>query len=175
VAFLLLLAGVGRPAWGQDLTCEAGDREVRRLRFEGNHAYPSTELSQVVVTTPSSAVARLGVVGTRRCLDPDEFPRDVVRLLAYYKKRGYSEVQVDTVVRPVPAPVPNRRVVDISFVVTEGRPVRVDSIAVTGLDSLRGPRGVRGREVETRARLLRGFALRRGSVFDRVALEAARG
>jgi outer membrane protein insertion porin family/translocation and assembly module TamA len=172
-AILLLLLAASR-ARGQDLTCEAGDREVRRLRFEGNHAFSSTELARVVVTTPSSAVARLGVVGTRRCLDPDEFPRDVLRLLAYYRKRGYSEVQVDTVVRPVPAPVPNRRVVDVSFVVSEGRPVRVDSIAVTGLDSLRGPRGVRGREHETRTRLLRDFPLRRGSVFDRVALEAAR-
>ncbi len=172
---VLLLAGVGTArAHAQDLTCEAGDREVRRLRFEGNHAFASTELGRVVVTTPSSAVARLGVVGTRRCLDPDEFPRDVLRLQAYYRKRGYSEVAVDTVIRPVPAPVPNRRVVDVSFMIREGRPVRVESIAVRGLDSLRGPRGVRGREAEARARLLRDFTLRVGSVLDRAALEASR-
>jgi outer membrane protein insertion porin family len=176
---LLLLAALASVpaarARGQDLTCESGDREVRRLRFEGNHAFSSTELSRIVVTTPSSAVARLGVVGTRRCLDPDQFPVDVLRLQAYYRKRGYVEAAVDTVIRAAPTPVANRRVVDVAFVLREGRPVRVDSIAVRGLDSLRGPRGVRGQEALARARLLRDFPLNVGSVLDRAALETARG
>ena len=172
VAAAMLVAG--RAARAQDLSCEAGDREVERLRFEGNRAFGDTELADVIVTTPSSAVSRLRVVGRRRCLDPDEFPVDVLRLEAYYRKRGYRQVAVDTVVRAVPTGIANRRAVEVTFVIREGRPLRVDSIAVTGLDTLRGPAGVRGREREARARLLRDFPLRRGSVFDQVALEAAR-
>jgi outer membrane protein insertion porin family/translocation and assembly module TamA len=144
-------------AGAQDVRCEAGDREVRALRFAGNRAFTDAELAQVVVTTPSSVFSRLRLLGVRRCLDPDEFPRDLLRLQAYYRKRGYPAAAVDTLVEPVAD-----RAVAVTFRVSEGRPLRIDSVAVTGLDGVRGADAV-----------VRAFSVRPGSVFDRVALEAA--
>ncbi len=145
----------------QDLTCQAGDREVRALRFTGNAAFDDTELGNVVVTTPSSALSRLRVVGTRRCLDPVEFARDVIRLEAYYRKRGYPTATIDTTVQRVPGSTGRR--VDVTFRVNEGAAQRLDRITVTGLAGVRDS-----------ARVLRGQPLRAGAVFDRVALEAFR-
>jgi outer membrane protein assembly factor BamA len=163
LALLLTLSLLGpRAAAAQDLSCQPGDREVRALHFEGNHAFPATELASVLVTTPSSAASRLRIIGTRRCLDPEEFPRDVIRLQAYYRKRGYSSATVDTTVRPV-ATAGKLRIVDVTFRVAEGEPLRVDTIEVTGLAAL-----------PNAARIVRGFPLQKGGVFDRVALEAAR-
>ena len=64
----------------------------------------------------------------------------MLRLEVLYKRSGYPDVEVDTLVRREP------RDVYITFRITEGRPVLVASQAVTGLDSLpaRGPRGGAG-------------------------------
>jgi outer membrane protein assembly factor BamA len=163
VAAVLALALTAAPSVlrAQDLTCQAGDREVRSLRFVGNHAFAADQLSNVVVTTPSSAVSRLRIFGTRRCLDPDEFPRDVIRLEGYYRKRGYPQATVDTTVRVVSGSGGRR--VDVAFRVTEGAPQRLDRVSVTGLEHVRDA-----------SRIVRGFSLHAGDVFDRVALEAFR-
>ena len=161
-ALLLLLAACARPLAAQDLTCERGDREVRRLAFRGNRAFDDAELERVVVTTPSDFVSRVKLLGTRRCLRPDEFARDVLRLVAYYRKRGYPDVAVDTAVRALGRSGRNPPVA-VTFAVREGEPVRLAALAVEGLDSVRGADRVRA-----------GVRPRPGDVFDRAALEGAR-
>ncbi|HEY0779327.1 MAG TPA: BamA/TamA family outer membrane protein [Gemmatirosa sp.] len=152
-----------RPAGAQDLRCERGDREVRSLHFTGNRAFSNGELARVVVTTPSALLSGIGL-GARRCLNPDEFPRDVLRLVAYYRKRGYRGASVDTVVRAMGGSAARPRVA-VTFAIHEGTPVRIDSLAVVGLADVRpGPR--------TRARA--AIRLRPGDVFDLVSLEAGR-
>lgn len=160
----LVLALAARPAGlaAQGLACERGDREVRTLAFAGNRAFDDAELASVVVTTPSDLVSRLRFIGTRRCLNPDEFARDVLRLAAYYRKRGYPDAVVDTVVRPLGGGGRNPRVA-VTFAVREGAPLRLDSVVVAGLDSVRGAGRVRA-----------AVPLRAGDVFDRAVLEAAR-
>jgi outer membrane protein insertion porin family/translocation and assembly module TamA len=158
LVLVALLAGVPRAARAQDLSCGPGDREVRTLRFAGNRAFTDRELESVVVTTPSSALSRLRFVGTRRCLEPEEFPRDLLRLVAFYRKRGYPQAAVDTAVRER-----EPRVLDVTFVLREGRPLVVDTLVVQGLAGVRDSGAI-----------VRDFPLRRGGVFDRVALEAAR-
>lgn len=145
------------PATAQDTSCDRGDREVRALRFTGNSEFTSEELAASVVTQPSS-LAGLPIVGERRCLDPTEFTRDVRRLETLYRRRGFPDVAVDTVVR-------TRRpgVIDITFTIVEGRPVRVASLAILGVDGLADAREA-----------ARDFPLRVGGVFDRGALEAGR-
>lgn len=165
-ALLVLLAGVialffPGVARAQGSECERGDREVRALRFTGNRAFSDAELARVVVTTPSSFLSGIGL-GVRRCLDPDEFPRDVLRLVAYYRKRGYRSAAVDTVVRSVGGSA-QRPKVAVTFAVREGPPVRLDSVTVLGLEGVRGARRVR-----------EAVRLKPGDVFDRVALEAGR-
>jgi len=162
VALLVaLLAPAGLAAQGR-LACERGDREVRTLAFAGNRAFGDVELANVVVTTPSDLVSRLRFIGTRRCLNPDEFARDVLRLVAYYRKRGYPDAVVDTVVRPLGGGGRNPPVA-VTFAVREGAPLRLDSVVVAGLDSVRGAGRVRA-----------AVPLRAGDVFDRAVLEAAR-
>ncbi len=136
---------------------------MRSLRFTGNRAFSDGELARVVVTTPSALLSGIGL-GPRRCLDPDEFPRDVLRLVAYYRKRGYRSASVDTAVRGTGGSADRPRVA-VTFAIHEGRPVRLDSLTVTGLDAVR-------RNVRARARAT--VRLRPGDVFDRVALEAGR-
>ncbi len=43
VAALLLAPALPAAAAAQDLACEAGDREVRTLRFTGNRAFTDAE------------------------------------------------------------------------------------------------------------------------------------
>ncbi|MFN9955947.1 MAG: POTRA domain-containing protein, partial [bacterium] len=88
------------PLLAQDLSCERGDREVRSLRFAGKREYPASVLATTVATRPST-LAAVPVIGTRRCLDPVEFARDVRRIETLYRRRGYPDVRVDTIVQAV--------------------------------------------------------------------------
>ena len=159
---LVALLVTARALGAQDVTCERGDREVRALRFSGNRAFAAVELARVVATTPSHFASRFGVRSARHCLTPDEFARDVLRLAAYYRRRGYPDAAVDTVVRPLGRGGANPPVA-VTFVVREGQPLRLDSVTVLGLDSVRDARPARA-----------AVPLRAGDVFDRAALEAAR-
>jgi len=62
-----------------------------------------------------------------RTLDHLELARDVVRIKVYYYKRGYRETEVDTVVTRAKSHT-NR--VRVTFKITEGLPVMVDSVVV---------------------------------------------
>lgn len=155
--FALATLSVARPSAAQDLSCDRGDREVRALRFAGNREYSAVALASTVATTPSS-LAGLPVVGERRCLDPVEFARDVERLKTLYRRRGFPDVTVDTIVRTVKSGV-----VEITFTIREGEPMRITALALRGLDV----------NAEVR-RAARDFPLAVGGVFDRGALEAGR-
>lgn len=145
------------PLAAQDLSCERGDREVRALRFAGNREYPASALAATVATTPSR-FSGVPVIGTRRCLDPVEFARDVQRLETLYRRRGYPDVTVDTTVQEV-----RPSVIEITFTVREGAPMRVSAFAIRGVE--------RAPELEAAAR---DFPMRVGGLFDRSALEAGR-
>jgi outer membrane protein assembly factor BamA len=130
----LLLAGAARPtsARAQDIQ----DRVIRALKWRGNKHLTTTTLENSIATTNSSWFARqapfswLGFLGEKRYLNETDFQRDVLRVGVLYKLSGFPDVQVDTVVR---------RTVDaawITFKITEGEPILVDTLVVTGLDSL---------------------------------------
>ena len=152
-----MLALVAVPAAAQDVSCERGDREVRVLRFAGNTEYQVTALAATVATLPSS-FAGLPIIGERRCLDPVEFARDVQRIETLYRRRGFPDVKVDTVVRTL-----RPGIIEITFQITEGQPMRVSALSIRGV------------EVDTAVQIAaRDFPLRVGGVFDRGALEAGR-
>ncbi len=152
---LVLPAALG----AQDIVCDKGDTEVARLTFTGNRAFDSAVLANGIVTTPSSWARRtLSFFGTRYCLDRVELPRDVIRLLLFYRNHGYFDIAVDTVLTPVG---PHR--VAVRFAITEGAPTRISSVSITGLDS-----------VPVRDAVERALPLRVGRPFDRVALAATR-
>ncbi len=156
----VLLCGapmVCAPLWAQDVTCDRGDREVRALRFTGNREYTAASLAATVATVPSS-FSGLPLIGQRRCLDPVEFARDVQRLETLYRRRGFPDVRVDTTVT-----VRRPGIIEITFRITEGLPMRVTAFSLRGAD--------RDSAVQVAAR---DFPLRVGGVFDRGALEAGR-
>lgn len=162
-AALLILAGacgVASPAQGQDLGCEPGDVEVRGLDFIGNRAFTSAELANVIVTTPSSFGRRMFNLpfSPRRCLVPGALANDRLRLLIFYRKRGFPRVTVDTA-----SLAAGRNGVRVHFLIREGPPSVLTSLAVTGLDS-----------VARAARLVRDLAVKAGTRFDRVRMDAAR-
>ncbi len=133
---------------------------VRGLSFKGNHALDASQLSVAIATTNSSWFARSGLVrwmglGEKRAFDPVEFQRDVLRLTLLYRKSGYMNAEVDTLVRRTPKDI------YITFLITEGLPVRLDSLQVLGLDSVARPEPVE-----------RDLPLRVGDPFSRILLDA---
>jgi outer membrane protein assembly complex protein YaeT len=152
---------IGLACVGRTLAAQAPVRTVTGLHFRGNSALDAYTLSTSISTSASGWAYRIPVLkhlglGQRRLFDELEFRRDVLRLQLLYRQRGYYDARVDTLV--------DRRdnAVDVSFLLDEGVPVRVDSIAVRGTEGI----------LEQRA-ILRRLSFRVGQAFDRVAFGAA--
>jgi outer membrane protein assembly factor BamA len=153
VALLLALPAEGR---AQDLQCDPGDVRVDDIEFSGNQTFRDAELEAAIATTPSSFWRRAGFpFGARRCLDRVEFQRDVIRLRLFYRQRGFYKTTVDTLVT---TNEPGR--VDIRFAIVEGPPILLDTLRVSGLDTVReGPR------------MARQLEQMRGGRFDRLEMD----
>lgn len=151
---------IARSLPAQDLRCDPGDVEVRQLAFTGNSAFTDAELASAVVTTPSGWARRVLRLpsSVRYCLDRAELPNDRVRLVVFYRRRGFPDVSVDTVVKPT-----GKNAVEVEFRISEGRPITVAGLTIAGLDSVFNP-----------GRITNALPLRQGARFDRVYAEAAR-
>jgi outer membrane protein insertion porin family len=160
LGFVSLLVVAARSAKAQDVNCDPGDVEVRHLSFVGNQTFTSTELSKLIVTTASAWSRRfLHLPFTvRRCLDRAELPNDRIRLIVFYRRRGFPDATVDTAIAPA-----GPGGVEVTFRVHEGIPTTLKSLTILGLDS------VRSRDFVTRK-----LPVRAGGRFDRVNIEAAR-
>ncbi len=152
----IALVPVRLPA--QDLYCDPGDVEVRKVSFEGSSSFRDGELMDAIVTTPSSWWRRAGLpFGTRRCLDQVEFQRDVLRLRLFYRLRGFYHAEVDTAIIARGAGVAN-----VAFRIREGSPAILMQFEIAGLDTVPG-----GDRLE---RLLKGLE---GRPFNRLRFAAA--
>lgn len=120
-------------AEAQDLSCGRRDVEVVGLSFVGNKAFTDAQLALRVITTPSDLFRRTlhAPWGARRCLNHDELRKDVARLRTFYRGLGFYSAAVDTVVKPERASA-----VTVTFIIDEGPPTLVDSLSITGLDSV---------------------------------------
>lgn len=119
--FLILL---GPAAGTLPAQMEERDLVIRSLSFQGNHAIPDPALAAAISTTASSWFARAFLIrslglGEKRYFNELEFRRDVLRLEVFYKRSGYPDVTVDTLVRRTTNDV------YVSFRITEGRPILV--------------------------------------------------
>lgn len=144
------------------VAAQEGALVVRELDFAGNKALDDVTLAAAISTTNSSFFATKSLVrwtglGTKRTFNEQEFRRDVERLQALYRRAGYREVVMDTVVR--------RTAVDVYIKITikEGEPLRLTALTLLGLDS-----------VPDRERLVRDLPIAVGDVFSRFTLAAAR-
>ncbi|HVX40378.1 MAG TPA: BamA/TamA family outer membrane protein [Gemmatimonadaceae bacterium] len=128
----LALAAAHSAARAQDVECDAGEKEVRSLSFVGNSTFSDDVLSARVLVTPSSLIRRyLRIVGTKRCYPTDGLKPDVARLKQFYRNNGFYSAQIDTIVKPQGA-----NAVAVTFRIDESAPIRVDSLSITGLDSV---------------------------------------
>ena len=141
--------------------CDPAELEVRSLRFTGNRAFGNGQLASVIALTasdPSRRVAVIGgVFGVRRCGNPGLVAIDRARLVIYYRRRGFADVQVDTAVQRA------RRSMDLRFVVKEGRVTTIDTLRVTGVE-----------RIDERVRLVRNLPSAPGQPFDVYLLEQTR-
>lgn len=149
-----------RPVESQELRCDPGDVEVRRLVFEGNQAFSNAELASAIVTTPSGWARRLLRLpaAVRRCLDRTELPNDRIRLIVFYRRRGFPDVTVDTAVT-----VAGSNQVEVRFRIHEGRSITLSTLAVAGADSVAGAR-----------QLTHDLPISAGERFDRERIDATR-
>ncbi|MGH7635397.1 MAG: POTRA domain-containing protein, partial [Gemmatimonadaceae bacterium] len=161
VAVLLLAPGL---VHAQELACGPDGREIVAVDFSGNLRFTGGELENAIVTTPSSWLRRVLhiPVGAQHCLDSLELLRDEVRLRLYYRLRGLYKTTVDAAVTPQ-SPTDSDKV-RVQFNLVEGPPVIIDTLDVSGLDSV--PRGIRDRAL----RLLTPF---RNRTYNKLLLQAA--
>ena len=134
---------------------------VRGLSFEGNRHIPHDVLANAIATTNSSWFARTPPfrwvgLGEKRDLDELELRRDVYRIILLYRQSGYLEVKVDTAVTR------SDENAAIKFLITEGEPVLVTSLQVTGLDAL-----------PDRKDVVRDLPLAVGHPFNRFLMQAS--
>lgn len=103
------------------------------VKFQGNKSIQGTVLAAGISTTASGWFRRtppfkwLGFLGEKRYFDERQFVADVLRLQFIYKASGFLEVQIDTVV------VREADQIAVTFKITEGPPVLVRSLQLTGI------------------------------------------
>ncbi|HEY4306450.1 MAG TPA: BamA/TamA family outer membrane protein [Gemmatimonadaceae bacterium] len=143
-AFVAFGLGSALPAIAraQDVLCDdvksakgvQKEREVRHVLFEGNETFSAVDLSARVLSTASSSLRNVPLIsrlGVRRCFPDIGLANDVLNLQTFYRNYGFYDTKVDTAVVTVE---PQR--VDIVFRITEGLPLILDSLTITGLDSV---------------------------------------
>ncbi len=134
---------------------------VRELSFQGNHALDDYTLAAAISTTRSSAFARLWWLrwihlGEKKYLNETEFRRDVLRLILLFRRSGYVNVVIDTLVRRTP------RDAFITFRIHEGEPVRLTRLDIVGAESLFNI-----------PKLRKDLSLEVGAPFSRLRLQAS--
>ena len=137
-AALLLLVSVAAP-----LSAQEEDRPLlRSIDFRGADAFDEGELEGSIATEASRCknlllrvtfcpFTRAPWAYERHYLDREELARDVLRLRVFYWRRGFREAQVDTLVEGA-----GENTVRLTFLVTEGAPTVVDTLAILGADGV---------------------------------------
>ena len=140
------------------------ERTVTTVRFEGNRVLASDTLAIAISTNASSwnytwpgrALTSWIPFGDRRHFDEIEFRRDAIRLVLFYRQHGFYDARVDTVVRR------SAREAAVTFRITEGPPVVVAAVEVTGTEG-----AIPAED------LVRGLPLRPGQPFNRFLFDAS--
>jgi outer membrane protein insertion porin family/translocation and assembly module TamA len=138
-----------------------GVKVVRKVKFQGNHSIDAKLLRASIATQQAPLFYRLALtrwlgLAKPAVFDALEFRRDVLRIQALYGVHGYPDAQVDTTLRR------KHDDLDITFRITEGQPIVVDSVRLLGLDTLENLPNIR--------KLL---PLQAGYPFDRIAFQTS--
>ena len=146
-------------AGAQALACDSTAIEVRALEFVGNDTFRGSELANGVATTQSSFARRVfRIIGQRYCLDETTVTQDSLRLILFYRNAGFASVKVAKEITML-----DERSARLRFVITEGIPIRIDSVSYQGFES-----------VPEFDRLTRGIELKVGERFDKSVVLSVR-
>ena len=153
--FLAALALAG-PRWA--LAQQPQSKVVRSVGFKGNKALETRILKMSIATTGASRPFPLSLFGKGKGIpfNEREFRRDVLRVQALYGVRGFPDAKVDTSVTRTGNDI------RITFLVSEGEPIVIDSLEVTGLP-----------ETVTMDRVEKELPLQRGEPFDRLLFQTS--
>ena len=103
------------------------DPVVWNVSFDGNESYSGIVLREVIATEEPNLLRKIFRRVNDYKLNETELRRDRIRLIRYYERRGYDQVEVT--VNHTPAGKPWKR--DVVFQVREGQPIRIASSSVT--------------------------------------------
>jgi outer membrane protein assembly complex protein YaeT len=121
------LAAVALAAAASSACHDEGDIRVESLKFEGNRAFKSSRLSEVVVTRATGRMPW----ARPRFFNRAVFEEDQDRLQAFYRDRGYPDARVTSVDVSFND---KRDAVDLRIHLDEGTPLIVERVAFTGLE-----------------------------------------
>jgi outer membrane protein insertion porin family len=120
---------------------------VDRIRFDGADALTPGMLRGAIVTEetrcrgfllqPFCWITDWRLIHERHYLDPEELPRDELRLRVFYARRGYREAQVGSEVRP------NGRGVEVVFHIEEGEPTLIQRFELSQTERVLNDRQIR--------------------------------
>jgi outer membrane protein insertion porin family/translocation and assembly module TamA len=108
---------------------DTGEVKVASLEFRGVHAVSGSKLKEVLATRASGWLPW----SRKQYFDRSEFDADLKRITAFYADRGFPRARVTAVGVDMS---PDRRSVDLSITIDEGRPIVVDHVTLTGFDVL---------------------------------------
>jgi outer membrane protein insertion porin family len=131
------------PLQAQDALNRVGSKtQVRSVefQFDGSPALDEAQLRQKIALSGQGSL-----VGLRRTFgfipfvppvgshpfDPTEMARDVVRLRRFYQSSGFPRAEVDYQARYQAKP----DVVEVTYRITQGPPLRVDTVTFEGIDA----------------------------------------
>lgn len=103
------------------------DPVVWNVSFDGNESYSGIVLREVIATEEPNLLRKIFRRVNDYKLNETELRRDRIRLIRYYERRGYDQVEVT--VNHTPAGKTWKR--DVVFQVREGQPIRIASSSVT--------------------------------------------
>jgi outer membrane protein assembly complex protein YaeT len=129
---------------------------VGGVGFRGNESIASGTLQASIRTTPPGGFIAFRWVGlgSRTRFNEREFRRDVLRIKAIYGVHGFPNASVDTIVQR------EENEVDVTFVIAEGEPLRVNSITISATRSIVPDHEVRA-----------SVPLARGDPFNRIEFQ----
>jgi outer membrane protein assembly factor BamA len=152
----LLVAGFAlASAWGSGLQAQVADanedRRVGTVSFVGVRSVNRSDLARSLATRstkcrsliarPFCLVSNAGAFVEKHDFDPEELPRDELRIRVFYWQRGYRDAQVSTVVDE------GGERVDVVFTVTEGPPTLIEQLRVVQSQELLSERDIRNAKI----------------------------
>ncbi len=103
------------------------DPIVWSVSFEGNEDYSNIVLGEIIATQKPNLLRKLFRSYDEYMLNETELRRDRIRIIRYYERRGYDQVDVN--VEHEPGKKEWKR--DVTFRIREGEPIRINSSEIT--------------------------------------------